>query len=127
MALLGHRLPVISIPEQCHITAMRNYVVNHRCLAQSQLALLAFLALTQRMLPQESLTGLLPLVPITASGGTLTYCVRLFAALPGMHLTIGARRNELTTALLLAWTTREGGHRQQKTRRATLGGFLWTD
>lgn len=48
------------------IQSMWDDVIYHIRLAQPDLAFLAFRTLAQRMLPQETLAGLLPLVPVTA-------------------------------------------------------------
>lgn len=66
MTFLRHGLPVVSIPEQCHVTFVRHDVINDFGLAQSQRAFLAVWTLAQRMRPQESFACLLPFVPIAA-------------------------------------------------------------
>lgn len=73
MALLGHRLPITSIPKQLTIATVRNLVIDYRGDGRSQFPLAAIITLAKRMRAKEPLSGRPPLARIATlvRGATL--------------------------------------------------------
>lgn len=104
MTALAKGLPVLFVPEQFLITAMRFDMVNDRCRDKTAFC---FAADAPGMTFQEKLSGLLPLSSIATC-----FCVGPLAlALPFMFLTIfSSIRHQPGAARIFAGRLRSSGH-----------------
>lgn len=68
MTRLAQRLPIVPVPEQAHVTLMRDLVIHNCCFHDAALLHVEY---AKRMLLQENSPGLLPAMPIT----TLSACL----------------------------------------------------
>ena len=71
VARLAQWLPVVAIPEQNHVSTVRNAMVDHLggCHSPRALAIAAL-----RMRPQKTKAGLLPFIGVAALGGGALIC-----------------------------------------------------
>lgn len=101
MAALAKGLPVLLIPEQRHVTAMRDDVVDHGCWGQYAVSA-AFRA--ERVLTEEQRSGLAPAGVVPARVRPAAQCV--MAVLFAVFFTVYAALAQVRAAGIPAGSSR---------------------
>lgn len=104
MAALAKGLPVLFVPEQIRVAAMRLDMIHNGCRNEPSFL---FASDAPGMTFQEELPGLLPLSPVATQRGVLPFAL----ALPFMFITIlSSVRHQLWASRILAGRLRSSGH-----------------